>query len=136
MQVIRLEKEKTVVQKNLRLQENERVVQSVADIIEQVKVGGDKALVALTKQFDGATVSSFLVTKEEIETAYRTIRNEELDAIKQAIKNVTTYHEEQINTSWMQTKDDGTLLGQKVTPLDAVGFMFQVVKLRILLLSL
>ncbi len=121
MQFIRLEKEDTVVPKNLRLQENERAVQSVATILEQVKVEGDKALVALTKQFDKATVSSFLVTKEEIETAYGTIRNEELDAIKQAIKNVTDYHEEQIKTSWMKTRKDGSLLGQKVTPLEAVG---------------
>jgi len=99
-------------------EEQRRAVQA---IIDDVRTNGDIALKKYTEQFDKVAIDDFLVSKEEIDAAYRDINNELLHVLREAAANIRDYHERQKRESWIMTKEDGTMLGQKVTPLDAVG---------------
>ena len=92
-------------------------------ILEDVKENGDKALFAYTERFDGAKIDaeSIRVTKEEIEEAYRLVDPALLEVIRKALVNIRSYHEKQKRYSWFDSKPDGTLLGQKITPLATCG---------------
>ncbi len=97
---------------------------SVNEILTEVKKNGDDALFAYTKKFDGADIdaSNILVTEEEIKEAYDSLENKELvDIIRKSLNNIEVYHEKQKQYSWFDSKTDGSLLGQKVTPLERVG---------------
>ncbi|BAB07301.1 histidinol dehydrogenase [Halalkalibacterium halodurans] len=94
---------------------------AVHSIIAQVREQGDQALFTLTKQFDGADLTTLRVQQAEIEAAYREMEEPVLQAIGEAIENIRDFHERQKRNSWMTTKSDGTILGQKITPLDSVG---------------
>lgn len=95
----------------------------VAEILEKVKTEGDSAVFGYTKQFDKADIheKNIEVTEEEIKEAYDCIEPELLSIIKKALKNIEAYHAKQKQYSWFDSKPDGTLLGQKVTPLQRVG---------------
>ncbi|MGA9286755.1 MAG: histidinol dehydrogenase [Anaerobacillus sp.] len=95
--------------------------QAVLSILEQVKATGDEAVKANTKKFDGADLKEICVSSEEIERAYRDLSDELIRTIRQAATNIQTFHERQRRQSWFTTSEDGTMLGQKVTPLDSVG---------------
>ncbi len=95
--------------------------QAVLSILEQVKATGDDAVKANTKKFDGADLKEIRVSREEIERAYRDLSDELIGTIRQAATNIQTFHERQRRQSWFTTSEDGTMLGQKVTPLDSVG---------------
>ena len=96
---------------------------AVAEILAKVKSEGDKALFAYTKQFDKVAINkdTIRVTEEEIKEAYDTIDPALLDVIRKALVNIRTYHEKQIQNSWFTSTTNGTMLGQKVTPLNRVG---------------
>ncbi|WP_226655434.1 histidinol dehydrogenase [Pseudalkalibacillus hwajinpoensis] len=95
--------------------------QAVLSILSQVKATGDEAVKENTKKFDGADLTELRVSAEEIERAYGDLTEELITMIKQAAKNIQTFHERQRRQSWFTTAEDGTMLGQKVTPLDSVG---------------
>ncbi|WP_449622950.1 histidinol dehydrogenase [Robertmurraya sp. Marseille-Q9965] len=94
---------------------------AVKAIIDQVKKEGDAAVKRYTEQFDGAMLDSLLVSMEEIEEAYADLDDEMVAIIQEAATNIRTFHEKQLRPSWMTTEENGTILGQKVTPLDSVG---------------
>ncbi|MEQ2528819.1 histidinol dehydrogenase [Robertmurraya yapensis] len=94
---------------------------AVKAIIEQVKQEGDAAVKRYTEQFDGAVLDSLLVSMEEIDEAYADLDAEMVAIIQEAASNIRSFHEKQIRPSWMTTEENGTILGQKVTPLDSVG---------------
>ena len=96
---------------------------AVAEILEKVKNEGDEALFTYTKQFDKVEVNkdTIRVTEEDIKEAYDTIDPSLLDVIRKALVNIRTYHEKQIQNSWFTSTTNGTMLGQKVTPLNRVG---------------
>ncbi len=95
----------------------------VAKILRDVRENGDEALFSYTKRFDGAelTKERILVTPEEIEEAYEKVPKELLDVIRKALRNIEDYHAKQKQYSWFDSKQDGSILGQKVTPLRRVG---------------
>ncbi|MCP1101086.1 histidinol dehydrogenase [Aequitasia blattaphilus] len=95
----------------------------VKGILEEVKKRGDEALFEYTKKFDGAfiTEENILVSEEEIEQAYRNIDDDLLWVIRKSLKNIKSFHEKQKQRSWIDTHDNGVMLGQKVTPLNRVG---------------
>ncbi len=95
----------------------------VAAILKQVKEKGDEALFAYTEQFDHAhlTKETVRVTEEEIAEAYEQTDEKLIGVIRKALENIRSYHEKQKRYSWFDSKPDGTLLGQKVTPLKRVG---------------
>lgn len=95
----------------------------VAQILEEVREQGDEALFAYTERFDGAKLSgeTVLVTEEEIREAYQEVPEQLVAVIRRALKNIEGYHAKQKQYSWFDSKPDGTILGQKVTPLKRVG---------------
>ena len=95
----------------------------VAAILNAVKLQKDQAIFDFTKKFDGASIdaSTIRVTDEEIQEAYETVDATLLDIIRKAKKNIQEYHEKQRQYSWFDSKPNGSLLGQKVTPLQRVG---------------
>lgn len=96
----------------------------VNEVIANVKENGNKVLFEYAKKFDQADLNdeNFLVTKEEIDEAYTRLNDPELvEVIRRAMKNIEEYHGKQKTNSWFETKDDGTILGQKVTALETVG---------------
>lgn len=97
--------------------------ESVAEILEHVKKEKDQALFAYTAQFDHAKIdaSNVRVTEEEIKEAYDLAGDELIRIIRRALENIREYHEKQRKYSWFDSKPDGTILGQKVTPLQRVG---------------
>lgn len=94
---------------------------AVKAIINDVRVNGDYALKQYTEKFDGISLTSILVTDAEIQAAYQQISESQLAIIKEAAANIRSFHEKQLRPSWMTTEKNGTILGQKVTPLDSVG---------------
>ncbi len=99
--------------------EEQRVI--VKDIISKVKNNGDAALQEYTEKFDGVMLESLAVTAKEIEEAYTLVSPEIIEIIKEAAANIRSFHERQLSNSWITTEKNGTILGQKVTPLDSVG---------------
>ena len=97
--------------------------ESVGRILKDVRLRKDAAVFDYTKRFDGAQTdsSNIRVTKEEIEEAYRLTDDSLVAVIRKALHNIRTYHEKQRQTSWFDSRPDGTVLGQKVTPLERVG---------------
>lgn len=95
----------------------------VAAIIEEVRKNRDAAVFSYTKQFDRAEINAdnIVVTDEEINEAYATVAPELLDVIRKSLVNIRAFHSKQLKNSWFTSGENGTILGQKVTPLDKVG---------------
>lgn len=96
---------------------------SVAAILADVKEKGDQALFDYTKRFDGAEINeqNIVVTKEEIKEAYSLVDPGLVEVIRRALVNIRDYHAKQKQYSWFDSTPNGTILGQKVTPLARVG---------------
>lgn len=96
---------------------------AVSEILNRVKEEGDSALFAYTEKFDQAHIDAegIQVTEEEIKEAYEAVKPELLEIIRKALRNIEDYHKKQRQYSWFDSKPDGTMLGQKVTPLQRVG---------------
>ncbi|AXN38720.1 histidinol dehydrogenase [Peribacillus butanolivorans] len=94
---------------------------AVQDIIYDVRKSGNAALHNYTERFDGVSLEELLVSEQEIEEATAALTVEQLAIIQEAADNIRLFHEKQIRNSWITTDDTGTMLGQKLTPLDAVG---------------
>jgi len=95
----------------------------VAEILEKVRLNKDKALFEYTEKFDKVLITrdSIRVTREEIEEAYSQVEPSLIEVIRKAIKNIEDYHIKQKRYSWFDTKEDGSILGQKITPISSVG---------------
>ncbi|KAA0548748.1 histidinol dehydrogenase [Bacillus sp. BGMRC 2118] len=102
-------------------QGTEEQLLTVVDIIASVRRGGDETLFSLTEKFDGVKLNDLRVTEEEITFAYKELGEEMLEIIREASQNIRSYHERQRRESWIATEENGTILGQKITPLDSVG---------------
>ncbi|WP_270203536.1 MULTISPECIES: histidinol dehydrogenase [unclassified Coprococcus] len=96
---------------------------SVKEILDKVKEEKDAAVFAYTAKFDGAelTADTIEVTDAEIEEAYAQVDDTLLTVIRKAKDNIENYHAKQRQNSWFDSKPDGTILGQKITPLHRVG---------------
>ncbi|WP_045159237.1 histidinol dehydrogenase [Stutzerimonas stutzeri] len=99
---------------------NERVL----EIIKAVRERGDAAVVELTQRFDALEVASMadlILPRARLEQALERITPAQREALEIAAERVRSYHERQKQDSWTYTEADGTVLGQKVTPLDRAG---------------
>lgn len=128
MRIVKLyeDSKKNILEDLLKRSPNnyDQYADSVNEILSNVKENGDKAIFDYTKKFDGADINAenILVTKEEIQEAYDSLENKELvDIIRKSLNNIKVYHEKQKQYSWFDSKPDGSLLGQKVTPIARVG---------------
>ena len=128
MRIVKLNEDskKNILEDLLKRSPNnyDQYADSVNEILSNVKENGDKAIFDYTKKFDGADINAenILVTKEEIQEAYDSLEIKELvDIIRKSLNNIKVYHEKQKQYSWFDSKPDGSLLGQKVTPIARVG---------------
>jgi histidinol dehydrogenase len=90
-------------------------------IIEAVRNYGDVAVRDYTLKFDHTDLDNFKVDEHEIEEAFQVVEPNLVDIIREAAENIQNYHMKQHQPSWMTTEENGTILGQKITPLDSVG---------------
>jgi histidinol dehydrogenase len=102
--------------------ENKDVEATVSEIIYNVKMHGDRALFDYTLKYDGVKLDdkNIMVEKREIDDAYSKVDKEFISALRKAIKNITEYHENQRQKTWMDFKG-GIIYGQKIRPLEKVG---------------
>ena len=127
MRTVRLTKESTkdILENLLKRSPNNygKFEAAVADILANVKEKGDEALFSYTKEFDKVEVTpeTIRVTEAEIEEAYKAVDASLLEVIRMALVNIRSYHEKQRQNSWFTSTENGTMLGQKVTPLNRVG---------------
>lgn len=96
---------------------------TVNEIVAAVKETGDEAVFSYTSKFDkwDINASNVKVTREEIDSAYQKVDAKLIDILKEAAGNIAAFHEKQLKESWIIPKEDGTILGQKITPIEKVG---------------
>ena len=97
--------------------------EAVNEILENVKKEGDKAVFDYTKRFDKANISkeTLYVTEDEIKEAYSLVDADLIETMKKSIANIRDFHERQVRNSWFHTREDGVILGQRITALASVG---------------
>lgn len=95
----------------------------VSTIIDDIKSRRDEAVFEYTKKFDGYDLNAdnIIVTEDEIKAAYEEIDAGLVEIIRKALVNIRNYHAKQKRNSWFDATPDGTILGQKITPLARVG---------------
>ncbi|MFP7297289.1 histidinol dehydrogenase [Neobacillus niacini] len=93
----------------------------VKEIISDIRTSGDEALRTYTEKFDRVVLESFAVSENEINDAYGQVDSEFISIVREAAENIRSFHEKQLRPSWMTTEENGSILGQKITPLDSVG---------------
>ena len=104
--------------------QDEKLEATVAAILADVRKRGDAALLEYTQRFDRLSVSNAAaleLSKDALRAAFEGLPADQRSALERAAQRVTSYHEKQVQKSWSYTDEDGTLLGQQVTPLDRVG---------------
>ncbi len=96
---------------------------TVNEIIERVKTEGDAAVFDYTLKFDKyeLTPENIKVTREEIEAAYSKLDEKLIEVIKQSAENIRAFHAKQLRNSWFDSKEDGTILGMKITAIGKAG---------------
>lgn len=97
--------------------------ETVDEILSNVKENGDQALFAYTLKFDKfqLTPENIRVTREEIQEAYAQMDPQLVEVIRRSAANIRAFHENQLRNSWFDAKEDGTILGMKITPIGRVG---------------
>lgn len=117
------EQKKSFKAKQQSLFELEEIESRVKEIVANVKTRGDEAILEYTAKFDGAalTAEQLQVREEEIEEAYSLVDDEFLAAIRLAKKRIAAFHQKQLKNSWLETEEDGTILGQVYRPLASSG---------------
>lgn len=100
-----------------------RYEDTVNEIIENVKTKGDEAVFDYTRKFDKfeLTPENIRVSKEEIAEAYKQLDEKLIDVLKQSAENIRSFHTKQLRNSWFDSKEDGTILGMKITAIDKAG---------------
>ena len=127
MRTVRLTEEtkKNILEDLLKRSPNQykEYTEKVEAILKDVQENGDKAVFDYTEKFDKAvlTAETVRVTEEEIAEAYEKLPARTVEVIRKAIVNIRAYHEKQRRNSWFDAQPDGTILGQKITPIASVG---------------
>lgn len=96
---------------------------TVDDIIANVRENGDRAVLDYEEKFDKCKMEpeDLLVTREEIDAAYKDLDPDFIEVMKKSAANIRSYHEKQVQQSWITTTDEGIILGQKITPIAISG---------------
>lgn len=105
-----------------RSEANVNVEDIVSEIITNVRKNGDKALFEYCEKFDKAVLSSLAVTEEEIDEAFSEVDEKFIEIIKKAKENIVAFHEKQKRNSFIINETEGVVIGQKVIPIEKVGF--------------
>jgi len=127
MRIVRLTQEtkKNILENLLKRSPNQyrEYSERVEEILNEVRERGDAAVFEFTKRFDKAEITkeTIRVTQEEIAEAYERLPERTIEVIRKALVNIRAYHEKQRRNSWFDAQPDGTILGQKITPIASVG---------------
>ncbi|HIT44760.1 MAG TPA: histidinol dehydrogenase [Candidatus Aphodovivens excrementavium] len=100
---------------------NPQALEAATEIIANVRENGDAALRDYTQRFDGVAVDAFRVPQSDIDAAREKIDPTTAKALEQAAAQIREFHERQLQQSWFSVREDGALVGAKVSPLDSVG---------------
>ena len=103
---------------------DEEINNSVKKIINDVKRNGDSSVLDYTQQFDSIrvkSISELTMPKDRLKQAFDNLEKEQKDALSIAAERIKSYHQNQVQESWNYSEDDGTVLGQKITPLERAG---------------
>ncbi|MEE3470748.1 MAG: histidinol dehydrogenase [Butyrivibrio hungatei] len=95
----------------------------VNDIIDNVRKNGDKAVFEYTLKFDKSELnaSNIRVTEDEIKEAYKELDPKFVEVMKKSAENIRVFHEKQKRNSWIDTREDGSILGQRILPIEISG---------------
>lgn len=127
MRIIQLteESKKNILESLLKRSPNQydEYQDTVNEILNEVKSKGDEAVFAYTRKFDKADISAdnLYVTEAEIREAYAQVDDKLIETMKKSIDNIRSFHVKQVRNSWFHTREDGVILGQRVTALGSVG---------------
>ena len=100
------------------------ITSAVSEILQQVKLHGDQAIIDYTNHFDGfdvQSISDLVITSEQLNTALERLPTEQQQALTHAAERIRNYHEKQKQGSWHYEEADGSVYGQKISPLEKVG---------------
>ena len=114
----------SILLKELKEREEEvngDTTKSVSEILDNVRVNGDKALKEYTKKFDKVDLNELQVSNEEIEKCFASVEEEFINNLKEAKENIEYYHKAQKSRGFILNKTNGVFLGQRVLPLEKVG---------------
>ena len=103
---------------------DEEISNSVKKIINDVRRNGDSSVLDYTQQFDSImakSISELTISKERLKQSFDNLDKEQKDALSIAAERIKSYHQNQVQESWNYSEDDGTVLGQKITPLERAG---------------
>ncbi len=97
--------------------------ETVNGIINDIRNNGDKALFEYTEKFDKCVIdaNSIKITRQEIEEAYKALDPEFVEVMKRSAENIRAFHEKQKRNTWIDTKEDGSILGQRILPIEISG---------------
>ena len=127
MRTVKLNKEtkKDILANLLKRSTNDygEIEERVKSIIERVRTEGDSAVYDYARQFDRCDLNddSFMVTEAEIEEGAASIDSKLYEVMERSFANIRSYHEKQVRQSFFTTRDDGSVLGQRITPIRKVG---------------
>ena len=103
---------------------NEEINRSVEKIINAVKQNGDASVLDFTNQYDSLeahSISELIISQKRLKKSFENLDNDQKNALTIAAERIRTYHLKQVQESWTYKEEDGTVLGQKITPLDRAG---------------
>ncbi|MBN8706106.1 MAG: histidinol dehydrogenase [Bacteroidetes bacterium] len=107
--------------KSRRLFDSDSLHETVSSIIREVRQNGDKALFAFTKKLDGADLTALRVSESHLKAAESALSPEIKANLLEAAENIRSFHRHQVEKTWLVEKEEGILLGQKITPIERVG---------------
>ena len=103
---------------------NEEINRSVEKIIDAVKQNGDASVLDYTNQFDSLkahSISELIISQERLKKSFDNLESEQKNALSIAAERIKSYHLNQVQESWTYKEEDGSVLGQKITPLERAG---------------
>ena len=103
---------------------NEEVNSIVKTIIDDIIQNGDQSVLDYTQEFDSVdaeSISELVISKEKLKESFGSLDEEQKTALSISADRIRSYHQKQIQESWSYTENDGTVLGQKIIPLDRAG---------------
>ncbi len=100
---------------------SEKIESAVAEILENIRINGDQAVLGYTAQFDGVKLDCLRVTEDEINTAYDNMDTYFIETLNQAAQNIRGFHEKQVHNDFSISQQAGVVMGQKYTPIEKVG---------------
>ena len=121
IQSIRADKQQTLRLIACREQEAPNVEAPVAEILKQVRTGGDAALLNLEERFDGVRLDGLSVTREEIEDAWNSVGAAFPKVLTDSAANISAFHRKQVRNNFIITGENGAVLGQRITPIERAG---------------